>query len=126
MAEEQKARNLYKALINDQRSFFYAADKRTKGLIRNAKTSLYPKDKVFVNIYYEISGESGNKPIVLNETLSSILLLLKKEKMLIGPRFTVLVVLWKRYKRILQTFNSWVDKQPIQNIVFCLLICSLL
>ena len=126
MVEEQKAKNLYKALINDQRRIFYAAERITKVLIRKAKTSLYPKDRVFVNIYDEISSESSEKPIVLNENSPSILLLLKKEKMLIGPRFTVLVVLWKRYKRILQTFNSWVDKQPIQNIVFCLLICSLL
>ena len=59
MAEEQKAENLYKALINDQTSICYAADRITKGLIRKAKTSLHHKDKVFVNIYNEISSESG-------------------------------------------------------------------
>ena len=69
MAEEQKAKNLCKALINDQRSIFCAADRITKGLIQKANTSLYPNDKVFVNIYNEISSESGKKPIVLSKTL---------------------------------------------------------
>ena len=67
MPEEQKAKNFYKALINDQRSIFYAADRITKGLIRKVNTSLYPKDKIFVNIFNEINSESGKKPDVLNE-----------------------------------------------------------
>ena len=124
MAEEQKAKNLYKALINDQRSIFYAADRIMKDLIQKVKTSLYPKDKVFVNICTEISSESSRKHVVLNENPPLNTPFIEKEKMLIGARFAVLVVLLKRYRQILQTFDSWVDQQPIQNIVFCLLICS--
>ena len=30
---------------------------------------MYPKDKVFVNIYNAISSKSGKKPVVLNENL---------------------------------------------------------
>ena len=53
----QKTKNLYSALINDQKGIFYATDRITKGLIKKARTSLYPKDEVFVKIYNEI----GNK-----------------------------------------------------------------
>ena len=70
MDEEQKAKNLYKALINNQRSIFYAADRITKGLIRKAKTPLYPKDNVFVNIYNEISKESGKKTCIIKRKSS--------------------------------------------------------
>ena len=45
--DEQKAKNLYRALINDQKSIFYATDRFTKSLIKKARTSLYPKDKIF-------------------------------------------------------------------------------
>ena len=40
-----------------------------KGLIQKPKTSLYPKDKVFVYIYNEICSGSSKKPVVLNENL---------------------------------------------------------
>ena len=53
----QKTKNLYSALINDQKSIFFATDRITKRLIKKARTSLYPKDKVFVKIYNKI----GNK-----------------------------------------------------------------
>ena len=49
--DEQKAKNLYRALINDQKSIFYATNTVRKGLIKKARTSLYPKDNVFVKIY---------------------------------------------------------------------------
>ena len=53
--DEQKAKNLYSALINDQESIFYAIDRIIKGLIKTARPSLYPKDKVFVKIYNEVT-----------------------------------------------------------------------
>ena len=62
--EEQKAKNLYRALINDQRSIFYAADCITKDLIKKARISLYPKDKVSVKIYNEIDNKKTN---IINE-----------------------------------------------------------
>ena len=39
---------LYKSLIKDENSVFYAADRINKKLINRAKTSLYDKDKDFV------------------------------------------------------------------------------
>ena len=62
--EEQKGKNLYRALINDQRSIFYATDRVTKGLIEKARTSLYPKDKVFVKIYNKIDNKKRD---IINE-----------------------------------------------------------
>ena len=53
--DEQKANNLYRAPI------FYATDRVTKGLVKKARTSLYPKDKVFVKIYNEIDNNSNKK-----------------------------------------------------------------
>ena len=62
--DEQKAKNLYRALINDQKVSFYVTDRVTKGLIKKARTSLYPKDKVFVKIYNEIDNNDRKKNII--------------------------------------------------------------
>ena len=64
--DKQKAKNLYRALITDQKSIFYAIDRVTKGLVKKARTSLYPKDKVFVKIYNEIDNNS-KKTNITNE-----------------------------------------------------------
>ena len=61
--DEQKANNLNRALVTDQKNIFYATDRVTKGLVKKARTSLYPKDKVFVNIYNEIDNSSSRKQI---------------------------------------------------------------
>ena len=45
--DEQKAKNLSRALIKNQKSIFYATDRFTKSLIKQARTSLYPKSKFF-------------------------------------------------------------------------------
>ena len=60
---EQKAKNFYRALINDQKSIFHEADRVMIGLIKKARTSLYPKDKVFVKIYNEIDNNDKKKNI---------------------------------------------------------------
>ena len=62
--DEQKAKNLYRTLITDQKSIFYAMDAVTKGLVKKARTSLYPKDKVFVKIYNEIDNNSKKRNII--------------------------------------------------------------
>ena len=51
-------------MINNPKSIFNGTDRITKGLIKKARTSLYPNDKIFVKIYNEI----GNKKIsIINE-----------------------------------------------------------
>ena len=53
----QNAKNLYSTLINDQKNILYATNRIIKGLIKKARTCLYPKDKVFVKVCNQI----GNK-----------------------------------------------------------------
>ena len=53
----QNAKNLYSTLINDQKNILYATNRIIKGLIKKARISLYPKDKVFVKVCNQI----GNK-----------------------------------------------------------------
>ena len=53
MAQMKQVKNLYKSLIKDENSVFYAADRINRTLTNRAKTSLYPRDKVFVKLYEE-------------------------------------------------------------------------
>ena len=64
--DEQKAKNLYRVLINDQKSIFYVTYRVTKALVKKASTSLYPKDNVFVKIYNEIDN-NDEKTNIINE-----------------------------------------------------------
>ena len=65
--DEQKVKNLFNELINDQKSIFYACNRVMKGLVKKARTSLYPKDKVFVKIFNELDNDSKKKTSVINE-----------------------------------------------------------
>ena len=104
--DDLKARNLYNSLTNDQKNIFYAMDRITNGLIKKAKMSLYPKDKVFVKIFTEVRNIKNinkktplNTPFVERKTK-------KKNKMLTIRPYTVLTVLLRCYRQILQTFDS--------------------
>ena len=55
---EQKAKNLYRALITNQKSIFYATDTVNKGLVKKARTSLCTKGKVFGKVFSEIDNNS--------------------------------------------------------------------
>ena len=87
----KKTINLYNALVRDQKSIFYASDRITNGLIRKVNNSPYLKDKVFVKLLKDVD----RKKVVINEKTLLIPYLLKKSKMLIVQRFTVLRVLLK-------------------------------
>ena len=52
-----------------KKAFFMQIDRVTKGLVKKARTSLYPKDKVFVKIYNEIDNISRKKTNIINEKL---------------------------------------------------------
>ena len=67
--DEQKVKNLFNALTNGQKSIFYASNIIMKGLVKKARTSLYPKDKVFVKIFNELDNDSKKKTSVINENL---------------------------------------------------------
>ena len=67
--DEQKANNLYRALVIDHKSNFYATDRVNKSLVKKARTFLYPKDKLFVKIYKEIDNSSSKKTNIINQKL---------------------------------------------------------
>ena len=66
----KQVKNLYKSLIKDENSIFYAADRINKKLINRAKISLYDKDQVFVKLskesenIEEIYFDENNQPIL--------------------------------------------------------------
>ena len=67
MAEIKRAKNLYKALQKDDQNIFYASKKNNNNLIRKAKKSFYPKDKVFLNLFKQLENvnfEDGEPPII--------------------------------------------------------------
>ena len=55
-----KKKNLFKKLIKDEKSVFYAADRINKTLLNKARKSFYKRDKIF----YEFYLESENKNIL--------------------------------------------------------------
>ena len=65
--DEQKVKNLFNALANNQKSIFYATNRITKGFVKKARTSLYPKDEVFVKIFNDLDSDSKTKTSVINE-----------------------------------------------------------
>ena len=59
MDEQQKQlKNLFKKLINDQNSVFYAADKINNTLLNKGRRSSYEKDKVFYKIFNTIEDRN--------------------------------------------------------------------
>ena len=64
----KQVKNLYKWLIKDENSVFYAADRMNKKLMNRAKTSFYDKNKVFAKLYKEsknieeIYFDENNRP----------------------------------------------------------------
>ena len=59
MNEQQKQlTNLFKKLINDQNSVFYAADKINNTLLNKGRRSSYEKDKVFNKIFNTIEDRN--------------------------------------------------------------------
>ena len=61
--DNKKTKNLYNALVKDQKSIFYATDRITNNLLNKARVSTYLKDKLFVNTYKKL----GNKKLFVNE-----------------------------------------------------------
>ena len=51
----KKTKNLYNALVRDQKSVFYATDKITNNLINKAGTSTYAKD--FVTFFRKVDSK---------------------------------------------------------------------
>ena len=58
MDKLKQTKNLFKKLIKDEKSIFYAADRITRTLLNKAKKSLYEKDKVFYKYYLDLEGKN--------------------------------------------------------------------
>ena len=54
----KQAKNLFKKLITDSKSVFYAAGRINKTLLNKAKKSYYSKDRVFVKLYKELDDKN--------------------------------------------------------------------
>ena len=53
-----KARkNLFKSLTKDEFSVFYTADKIPNNLLKKARKSYYPKDKVLMKLYNNLDNK---------------------------------------------------------------------
>ena len=58
MDEQQKQlKNLFKKLINDQNSVFYAADKINNTLLNKGRRSSYEKDRFFIKYLIRLKIE---------------------------------------------------------------------
>ena len=56
--DDKKTKNLYNALVKDQRSVFYATSTITNNLLNKTRVSIYPKEKVFVNVYKKLGNNN--------------------------------------------------------------------
>ena len=54
----KQTKNLFKKLIKDEKSVFYAVDRISGLLLGLAKKSLYEKDKVFYKYYLELEDRN--------------------------------------------------------------------
>ena len=55
--EEKQIKNLFKKLVNDQKSVFFSADKINQTLLNKGRKSIYQKDKVFYNLFKKIDDK---------------------------------------------------------------------
>ena len=56
--EEKQIKNLFKKLVNDQKSVFFSADKINRTLLNKGRKSIYEKDKVFYNLLKKIDDKN--------------------------------------------------------------------
>ena len=58
MDKVKQTRNLFKKLIKDEKSIFYAADRITETFFNKARKSLYKKDKDFYKYYLDLEDKN--------------------------------------------------------------------
>ena len=54
----KRARNVFNSLKTNENSVFYAANSVTNLLVNRAKKSIFPRDKIFVDIYKKLKNKS--------------------------------------------------------------------
>ena len=58
MEKLKQSKNLFKKLIEDEKSVFYAADRINKTLLNKTRKSFYKKDKIFYKFYLELENKN--------------------------------------------------------------------
>ena len=58
MEKLEQSKNLFKKLIKDEESVFYASDRINKTLFTKARKSFYKKDKIFYKFYLELENKN--------------------------------------------------------------------
>ena len=98
--DKTRIKNLHNALTNDERSVFYATNQIKKNFSKKAKTSIYEKDKVFVNIYYNLNNDLKKlEPLLEKPPLNTKFI--EKKAIFIAQRCIVSMVHFNCYKHIL-------------------------
>ena len=57
MEKLKQSEILFKKLIKDEKSVFYAADRINKTLLNKVRKSFYKKDKIFYKFYLELENK---------------------------------------------------------------------
>ena len=58
MDDIKQTKNLFKSLTKDEFSVFYAANKIRSDLLKKARKSYYPKDKVLMKLYSNLDNKN--------------------------------------------------------------------
>ena len=58
MDKLKQTKNLFKKLIKDENSVFYAVNRISRSLLDKAKKSLFEKDKVFYKYYLDLEDKN--------------------------------------------------------------------
>ena len=67
--EEKQMKNLFRKLINDEKSVFFSTDRINKTLLNKGRKSSYEKDKVFYNLFKNVE----NKSVIYEENENRVL-----------------------------------------------------
>ena len=59
--KNKRMQNLFRHLQNDPKSVFYTTTRLNKSILKKAKTAVYDKDKVFVNLYEQLEDKDFYK-----------------------------------------------------------------
>ena len=59
--KNKRMQNLFRHLRNDPKSVLYTTTRLNKSILKKAKTAVYDKDKVFVNLYEQLEDKDFYK-----------------------------------------------------------------
>ena len=87
--KEKQMKNLFRKLINDEKSVFFSSDRINKTLLNKGRKSSYEKDKVFYSLFKNVED---NKNIIYDKNENRVPFytpFIPQKKILIDQRFTL-------------------------------------